>query len=73
MSLVPVPDDQHGLKTCLQVYNPAGFSMEFAALRLRTFNSRLVRGAAPPPNIKTPDFIAGVFCWMRQIVLLNRG
>ena len=30
---MPVPGDQHGCKTCLQVYNPAGFSMEFALVR----------------------------------------
>lgn len=30
---MPVPGDQHGRKTCLQVYNPAGFSIEFAMIR----------------------------------------
>ena len=27
---MPVPDDHHDQKTCLQIYNPAGFSIEFA-------------------------------------------
>jgi hypothetical protein len=31
--LTPVPGDQHGWKTCLQVYNPEGFSIEFAMVR----------------------------------------
>jgi len=30
---MPARGDQHGWKTCLQVYNPAGFSMEFALVR----------------------------------------
>jgi len=28
-----IPGDQHDWKTCVQVYNPAGFSMEFAMVR----------------------------------------
>jgi len=30
---MPVPGDQPGQKTCLQVYNPVGFSIEFAMVR----------------------------------------
>jgi CHAD domain-containing protein len=30
---MPVPGDQHDQKTCLQIYNPAGFSIEFAMVR----------------------------------------
>jgi len=30
---MPVPGEQHGWKTCLQVYHPVGFSMEFAMVR----------------------------------------
>ena len=30
---MPVPDDQHDQKTCLQIYNPEGFSIEFAMVR----------------------------------------
>jgi len=30
---MPVPGDQHDWKTCLQVYNPAGLSIEFAMVR----------------------------------------
>jgi hypothetical protein len=30
---MPVPGDQHGWKTCLQVYNPAGFLIEFATVQ----------------------------------------
>jgi len=62
MGLMPVPGDRPDLKTCLQVYNRAGFSIEFAmvrskpaALRLRTFNSGLVRGAAPPGPPERPS------------------
>lgn len=33
MALMPVSGDNQGWKTCVQVYNPAGFSMEFAAAR----------------------------------------
>ncbi len=44
-------------------------SRQPAALRLRTFNSRLVRGAAPPPIAQNPTLIGWVFfcpecqCW----------
>ncbi|MCK9989267.1 MAG: hypothetical protein RugAbin2_00281 [Rugosibacter sp.] len=30
---MPVPGDQHGWKTCLQVFNPAGFLIEFATVQ----------------------------------------
>ncbi len=30
---LPCPGDQHGWKTCVQAYNPAGFSIEFARVR----------------------------------------
>lgn len=30
---MPVSDDRHNQKTCLQIYNPAGFSIEFAMVR----------------------------------------
>jgi hypothetical protein len=30
---MPVPGDQHDQKTWLQIYNPAGFSIEFAMVR----------------------------------------
>ena len=30
---MPVSGDNQGWKTCVQVYNPAGFSMEFALVR----------------------------------------
>ncbi|HQZ03711.1 MAG TPA: hypothetical protein PKW99_13770, partial [Thauera sp.] len=30
---MPVFDDQQGWKTCVQVYNPAGLSIEFAMVR----------------------------------------
>jgi hypothetical protein len=33
MGLMSVSGDNQGWKTCVQVYNPAGFSMEFAAAR----------------------------------------
>jgi hypothetical protein len=33
MSLIPAPGDQPGQKTSLKVYNPAGFSIEFAMVR----------------------------------------
>src|SRR5690554_4535773 len=33
MALMSVSGDNQGWKTCVQVYNPAGFSMEFAAAR----------------------------------------
>jgi hypothetical protein len=33
MGLMPVSGDNQGWKTCVQVYNPAGFSMEFAMVR----------------------------------------
>ena len=36
-------------------------SQQPAALRLRTFNSRLVRGAAPPSIMKPQPFSVGVF------------
>jgi hypothetical protein len=32
MGLMPVSGDQQDCKTCVQVYNPAGFSIEFAEL-----------------------------------------
>jgi hypothetical protein len=67
-SLMPVPGDQHDQKTCLQIYNPAGFSIEFAmvrntpaALRFPTFSSRWVRGAAAPPISKPQPFSVGAF------------
>ena len=36
MSLMPISDDQPGQKTCLKVYNLAGFSIEFAMVRSST-------------------------------------
>src|SRR5690606_19119304 len=36
-------------------------SQQPAALRLRTFNSRLVRGSTPPPITKPQPFSVGVF------------
>lgn len=33
MGLMSVSGDNQGWKTCVQVYNPGGFSMEFAAAR----------------------------------------
>jgi hypothetical protein len=33
MGLMPVSGDNQGWKTCVQVYNPAGISMEFAMVR----------------------------------------
>jgi hypothetical protein len=31
-----IPGDQHDWKTCVQVDNPAGFSIEFAMVRIPT-------------------------------------
>ena len=59
-SLMSIPGDQHDWKTCVQVDNPAGFSIAFARVRSspQRFDSVLSIvvwcGGHPTTNLKTP-------------------
>ena len=62
---MPAPGDQHDRKTCLQVYNPAGISIEFALVRSspQRFDCVLsiVRVSTPPQYKKVNRFSVGLF------------